>query len=186
MRAAAVSSGHRHIFSADHSRNPRQTCCHSSLCSSGHRTAFTAFNLPQNLCSKRVCSFLQRPSSRHKLAAFAEQATYQNVHEYIVLFKVFHVLRSLFQHVANVVQKVPQCSLANLLCCFTAVSCLPQVNDGIDPESAEAMLDNFWSLQYMIPAGVLNGFAGPVKSRGSHPDLSMSHALHLRFGSMEV
>ena len=83
-------------------------------------------------------------------------------------------------------QKVPHCSLPKLLCGFTAVSCLPQVNDDIDSESAEAMLDNFWSLQYMIPAGVLNGFAGPVKWRESHPDLSMSHALHLRFGSMEV
>ena len=39
----------------------------------------------------------------------------------------------------------------------------------------------------MIPAGVLNGFAGPVKiMHASHADHSMTHAVHLRFGSLEV
>ncbi len=62
-----------------------------------------------------------------------------------------------------------------------------QVKDGVEVDLAESMLDKFWSLQYMIPAGVLNGFAGPVKlMHADNPRLSMTHALHLRFGSMQV
>lgn len=49
------------------------------------------------------------------------------------------------------------------------------------------MLDKFWSLQYMIPAGVLNAFAGPVDvMHASLAEQSMTHAVHLRFGSLQV
>jgi len=61
------------------------------------------------------------------------------------------------------------------------------VKDGVEVDLAESILDKFWSLQYMIPAGVLNGFAGPVKlMHAENPRLSMTHAVHLRFGSMQV
>ncbi len=62
-----------------------------------------------------------------------------------------------------------------------------QVKDDVEAELAETVLDKFWSLQYMIPAGVLNGFAGPVKLiHADNPRLSMTHAVHLRFGTMQV
>ena len=51
------------------------------------------------------------------------------------------------------------------------------------------MLDDFWSLQYMIPAGVLNGFAGalqPMQGGTSDHSTTFTHALHLRFQSMQV
>ena len=51
------------------------------------------------------------------------------------------------------------------------------------------MLDDFWSLQYMIPAGVLNGFAGslkPVHEVTAQTGNGMTHALHFRFQSMQV
>ncbi|KAL0051135.1 hypothetical protein WJX82_002517 [Trebouxia sp. C0006] len=61
-----------------------------------------------------------------------------------------------------------------------------KVKDDVEAELAETVLDKFWSLQYMIPAGVLNGFAGPVKLiHADNPRLSMTHAVHLRFGTMQ-
>ena len=58
---------------------------------------------------------------------------------------------------------------------------------GISNDDAEAMLDKFWSLQYMIPTGVLNGFAGPVEvMHASLAEQNMTHAVHLRFGSLQV
>lgn len=62
-----------------------------------------------------------------------------------------------------------------------------QAKPNIHNDNAEAILDNFWSLQYMIPAGVINGFAGPVKTMHvNHTGYSMTHAVHLRFASLEV
>ena len=75
------------------------------------------------------------------------------------------------------------CELQQVLLQAVAV----QVKDDISSENAEAMLDTFWSLQYMIPAGVLNGFAGCVVTmHAAHAKHTMTHALHLRFGSIEV
>lgn len=62
-----------------------------------------------------------------------------------------------------------------------------QAKPNIHNDNAEAILDNFWSLQYMIPAGVINGFAGPLKTmHANHTEHSMTHAVHLRFASLEV
>ena len=62
-----------------------------------------------------------------------------------------------------------------------------QAKPDIHDDNAEAVLDTFWSLQYIIPAGVINGFAGPVKTmHANHANHSMTHAVHLRFGSLEV
>lgn len=61
------------------------------------------------------------------------------------------------------------------------------MKNGIDTDTTESMLDKFWSLQYMIPAGVLNGFAGPVEvMHAADSRLCMTHAVHFRFGSMQV
>ena len=61
------------------------------------------------------------------------------------------------------------------------------MQDGTDIDVAEGMLDKFWSLQYIIPAGVLNGFAGTVKLlHADKSNQSMTHALHFRFQSMQV
>lgn len=71
--------------------------------------------------------------------------------------------------------------------CKKDVIFLVQAKHNIHNDDAEAILDNFWSLQYMIPSGVVNGFAGPVKTwHANDTGYSMTHAVHLRFASLEV
>ena len=50
--------------------------------------------------------------------------------------------------------------------------------------TAQKMLDDFWSLQYLVPGGALNAFAGCLRSAGPAPPLT--HALHMRFSTLQV
>lgn len=62
-----------------------------------------------------------------------------------------------------------------------------QIKPGIDEASAQKMLDDFWSLQYLIPAGVVTAFAGALRPAGvKDTDLKLTHAVHMRFSSMQV
>ena len=62
-----------------------------------------------------------------------------------------------------------------------------QVKPGTDEASAQKMLDDFWSLQYLIPAGVVTAFAGALKLAGAtESDSKLTHAVHMRFSSMQV
>lgn len=62
-----------------------------------------------------------------------------------------------------------------------------QAKPDVHNDNAEAILDKFWSLQYIIPAGVISAFAGPVKTmHANNAHHSMTHAVHLRFGFLEV
>lgn len=59
----------------------------------------------------------------------------------------------------------------------------------MNEDAAQKMLDDFWSLQYLVPAGVLNAFAGGMKSgiQSSHvTSCNLTHALHLRFSTSQV
>ena len=65
----------------------------------------------------------------------------------------------------------------------------PQVKDGVAEDAAQKMLDDFWSLQYLVPAGILNAFAGAMKPgiQNSHViSCDLTHALHLRFSTTQV
>lgn len=62
-----------------------------------------------------------------------------------------------------------------------------QVREGVAENTAQKMLDDFWSLQYLVPGGALNAFAGSLRSALLLPSShKLTHALHLRFATCQV